>query len=461
MQAFARPARRRQREEVPVAARQSSSREHVAELRLEEDTHEALQDGTDRAGGIGVAGEEALLECAVARQGAASGHTERDDVTRTVEAIPEAHKRLTVARRVEAGDELRRRWAHLVEHALELPAEEIDASIGQTRGQQRDDFSVARIRITERKSDGVALDPGGVVEVAVELLERFAQCAGSSHSPLTRMITCSAVAKLRDVGVCGLGVIGCAVCRALDGGIPGLRLGGAMTRSRAAGEAFLATLQSAPPFLPLEDLIATCDLIVEASTQSHLAEVAPKVLQAGRDLVVLSAGGLLGRGDWVALAEANRCRIYVPSGAIAGLDGVKGASVGAVTSVTMETRKPPRGLAGAPWIVQQKIDLDAITKETLIFEGPATEACRAFPANVNVVAALSLAGVGPERTRIKIYAVPGLGRNQHRVTIEGEFGRLSVELENVPSENPKTGKLSYLSTIALLRQLGAPLVVGT
>jgi len=176
---------------------------------------------------------------------------------------------------------------------------------------------------------------------------------------------------------------------------------------------------------------------------------------------VLSCGGLLGRGEWMALAEANRCRIYVPSGAIAGLDGVKGASVGAVTSVTMETRKPPRGLAGAPWIVQQKIDLNAITKETLIFEGPATEACRAFPANVNVVAALSLAGVGPERTRIKIYAVPGLGRNQHRVTIEGEFGRLSVELENVPSENPKTGKLSYLSTIALLRQLGAPLVVGT
>jgi aspartate dehydrogenase len=275
------------------------------------------------------------------------------------------------------------------------------------------------------------------------------------------MITCPAVAKVRDVGVCGLGVIGRAICRALDAGIPGLRLGGAMTRRRADGEAFLAALTSAPPFLPLDDLIATCDLIVEASAQAHLAEIAPRALGAGRDLVVLSCGGLLGRGDWMALAEANRCRIYVPSGAIAGLDGVKGASVGAVASVTMETRKPPRGLAGAPWIVQQKIDLDAITKETLIFEGPATEACRAFPANVNVVAALSLAGVGPDRTRIKIYAVPDLGRNQHRVTIEGEFGRLSVELENVPSENPKTGKLSYLSTIALLRQLGASLIVGT
>src|SRR5262249_60650002 len=111
---------------------------------------------------------------------------------------------------------------------------------------QRDDLLVRRIRKTERESDGVALDPGGVVEVAVELLERFAQCAGSSHSPLTRMITCSAVAKLRDVGVCGLGVIGRAVCHALDRGIPGLRLGGALTRRPAAGEGLLAPVPAPP-----------------------------------------------------------------------------------------------------------------------------------------------------------------------------------------------------------------------
>jgi aspartate dehydrogenase len=96
----------------------------------------------------------------------------------------------------------------------------------------------------------------------------------------------------------------------------------------------------------------------------------------------------------------------------------------------------------------------------VIFEGPATEACRAFPANVNVLAALSLAGIGPEKTRIRIWAVPGLTRNQHRITIEGEFGSLRIEVENVPSENPRTGKLSYLSTIALLRDLGATLRVG-
>lgn len=267
--------------------------------------------------------------------------------------------------------------------------------------------------------------------------------------------------KQRAVGVIGLGAIGRAVCRALDQGIPGLRLAGALARERGRAEKFLAGLAGPPPFLPLDDLIAASDLVVEASTQAHLEEIAPRALAAGRDLVVLSCGGLLGRADWLALAAANHCRIHVPSGAIAGLDGVKGARAGAVSRVSMETRKPPRGLAGAPWIVQHAIDLDAIRQETLVFEGPATEACRAFPANVNVLAALSLAGIGPELTRIRIYAVPGLERNTHRVTLEGEFGRLTVEIENVPSENPRTGRLSYLSTIALLRDLGATLRVGT
>jgi aspartate dehydrogenase len=176
---------------------------------------------------------------------------------------------------------------------------------------------------------------------------------------------------------------------------------------------------------------------------------------------VLSVGGLVGVLDeWAALAEKHGGRILVPSGAIAGLDGVKGAREAAITSVTMETRKPPRGLAGAPWIEEQGIDLDAIREETLIFEGPAGEAVRAFPANVNVVAALSLAGIGPERTRIKIYAVPGQRHNQHRIAVEGEFGRLTIEVENVPSENPRTGKLSYLSAIAMLRELGSPTRIG-
>jgi len=266
---------------------------------------------------------------------------------------------------------------------------------------------------------------------------------------------------LRTVGVVGLGVIGRAVCRALDAGIPGLRLAGGLARDAGKARDFLDSLPSRPPLLALEDLVAASDVVVEASTRAHLEAFAPVALAAGRDLVVLSCGALLDHPEWTALAESKRARIHVPSGAIAGLDGLKGARVGAMSSVTMETRKPPRGLAGAPWIVAHGIDLDAITEETLIFEGPAREACRAFPANVNVLAAVSLAGIGPERTRSRIYAVPGLDRNRHRVRAEGEFGALTIEIENVPSENPRTGRLSYLSTIALLRDLGASLRVGT
>ena len=263
------------------------------------------------------------------------------------------------------------------------------------------------------------------------------------------------------VGIVGLGAIGRKVCEALAAGIPGLTLAAATSRDRDRGERFLKNLSTPPPWVELDELVRISDIVVEASTQAHLAEIAPRALGAGRTLVVLSCGGLLGRDDWIALAGRTGGRILVPSAAIAGLDGVKGARVGAVSSVHMETRKPPRGLAGAPWIEEQQIDLGAMTTETLIFDGSARDACRAFPANVNVVAALSLAGVGPDRTRIRIFAVPGLARNQHRIRVQGEFGVLTVEIENVPSENPRTGKLSYLSTIALLRELGAPLRVGT
>jgi aspartate dehydrogenase len=255
------------------------------------------------------------------------------------------------------------------------------------------------------------------------------------------------------VGIVGMGVIGTHLAKAIENGIPGVALAGVSVRAATKAGGF--------PAFSIETLIQRSDLIVEAATQAALREFGARVLCCGRHLMVLSVGALVGVLDeWARLAEKHGCRILVPSGAIAGLDGMKGAREGAITTVTMETRKPPRGLVGAPYIVEQGIDLDAIREETLIFEGPATEAVRAFPANVNVVAALSLAGVGPERTRIKLFAVPGQERNQHRITVEGEFGRMRVEVENVPSENPRTGRLSYLSAIAMLRELGAPVHVG-
>jgi aspartate dehydrogenase len=232
-------------------------------------------------------------------------------------------------------------------------------------------------------------------------------------------------------GIVGMGVIGHRVAEALTRGIPGAVLVGVSVRN--------ATTAGGYPVLPLPTLIERADLVVEAATQASLRN-GPAVLAAASTSWCSRSGPGGRAGQWAGSPKHGR--ILVPSGAIAGLDGEKGAREGTITAVTMETRKPPRGLAGAPYIEQHRIDLDAITTETLIFEGPATDAVKAFPANVNVVAALSLAGIGPDRTRIKLYAVPGQARNQHRITVEGEFGTLRIEVENVPSENPRTGRLS-------------------
>jgi aspartate dehydrogenase len=265
------------------------------------------------------------------------------------------------------------------------------------------------------------------------------------------------------LGIVGVGTIGRAVCRAVDAGeVPGAVLAGLHSRDRAKAAAFAATLKSPPPVLDLDGCIAAADLLIEAATAAALEDLAPRALAAGKSLVVLSAGGLLEYAEWAEAARRTGARIYVPSGAILGLDGLKGARVGRIEAVTLVTRKPPRGLAGAPYVVERGIALEALTEETVLFEGTAREACKAFPANVNVSAALSLAGVGPDRTRVRVVAVPGLARNTHDIEVTGEFGRLTAHIENVPSEeNPRTGKLSALSTIALLKDLTSPLRVGT
>jgi aspartate dehydrogenase len=221
-------------------------------------------------------------------------------------------------------------------------------------------------------------------------------------------------------------------------------------------------LRHQPAVLPLDQLIAACDLVIEAATQDALSTIAPPTLVAGKDLMVLSVGGLLDHPEWSDLAAQHSCRIYVPSGAIVGLDGVKGACVGHIESVTITSRKPPTGLAGAPYVEEQGIDVFALSTETVIFEGTARQACKGFPANVNVSAALSLAGIGPDQTRIRILVAPGSTRNTHDVEVIGEFGRLTTRIENVPSDtNPRTGKLSYLSAIAMLKEMTSPVRLGT
>ena len=128
----------------------------------------------------------------------------------------------------------------------------------------------------------------------------------------------------------------------------------------------------------------------------------------------------------------------------------------------MITRKPPRGLLGAPYLDEHGIDIAGLAEPKLVFSGTARAAARGFPANVNVAAALALAGIGPDRTSVEIWADPGVTRNIHRIEVEAEAARFSMQIENVPSEeNPRTGRLTALSVIAALKKLVSPLAVGT
>lgn len=265
------------------------------------------------------------------------------------------------------------------------------------------------------------------------------------------------------VGVVGCGTIGGEICRALDAGLVQATLAGISDVDLARAESLARSLKASVPVVPLADLIQASDLVVEAASRSAAPAIIRQALERSRDVVVMSVGGLLEVADeMLQLAQRHGRRLYVPSGAIAGLDAITGAMVSRVSKVTLTTRKPPRGLEGAPYVVEKGIDLKTLREPTVIFSGSAREAVPAFPANINVAAALSLAGIGPDKTEVRIIADPDCDKNIHEIEAEGDFGRLVTRMENVPSpNNPKTSYMAALSAIALLRRLTASLVVGT
>ena len=188
----------------------------------------------------------------------------------------------------------------------------------------------------------------------------------------------------------------------------------------------------------------------------------PAHAEAGKTVMVLSAGALLPRPDSSPWRNTHGGQIIVPTGALLGLDAVTAAAEGSIHTVRMITRKPPTGLAGAPYLVANGISVEDLTRPKCVFSGTAREAAAGFPANVNVAAALSLAGIGPDRTTTEIWADPALTRNCHHHRGRRRLGAaFTLTIENIPSENPKTGRITALSVIAALRKLGAPLQVGT
>ncbi len=269
------------------------------------------------------------------------------------------------------------------------------------------------------------------------------------------------------VGIGGFGAIGAKVARALDlnglnGGMPGIKLVAISARDHDGARERMRDMTNPPPVVGLAELAGLADVVVECAPAAVFAEVAEAAVEAGRIFIPLSCGALLQHPDLEARAAETGARIIVPTGALVGLDAVRAASEGVVHSVHMVTRKPPNGLAGAPHLVENNISVENLTAAKLVFEGTARAAAKAFPANVNVAAALSMAGNGPDNTSIEIWADPGVSRNTHTINLDSDATRFEMTIEGIPSpENPATGLLTPLSVLATLRGLVSPLKVGT
>jgi aspartate dehydrogenase len=263
------------------------------------------------------------------------------------------------------------------------------------------------------------------------------------------------------VGIAGLGAVGLEVGRRIEAGIPGLVLAAVSVRDVEKAKRNLPAVGARVPVVAAEALAETCDLVVECLPPAMFRAVASSAIERGRLFMPLSVGQLLENWDLVARARETGARILVPTGALIGLDTVRAAAEGTIRSVTMITRKPPGGLEGAPYLVERGISLKGLNTAKKVFDGSARDGARGFPANVNVAAALSLAGIGPDKTRLEIWADPALERNTQRIEVDADTASFSMAIENVPSENPKTGRIVALSTIATLRGLVAELKVGT
>lgn len=264
------------------------------------------------------------------------------------------------------------------------------------------------------------------------------------------------------VSIGSLGTVGYAVARRLDQGVEGLSLVAVSARDEARARARVSDFRHSVAVVPLSELAEVSDVVVECAPAEVFEQIATPAILAGRVLVPISVGALLEHWSLVSLAESTGARIIVPSGALLGLDAVRAACEGRIESVRMVTRKPPRGLAGAPYLKAHGIDVSNLDAPLKVFEGTAREGAAGFPANVNVAAALGLAGIGPDHTELEIWADPTVSRNTHHIIVEADSARFELSIENVPTEeNPRTGRLVAHSVVATLRRLTAPLTVGT
>jgi len=265
------------------------------------------------------------------------------------------------------------------------------------------------------------------------------------------------------LAVAGLGAIGMEDARAVDAGkVSGIELAADSAKNRSAALSRVSDFERPPEVAKLSQLASQADVIVECAPAAAFEEVARPCIAAGRVFMPLSVGALLQHMELIDQAAQTGARIIVPTGALIGLDTVRAMAIGTIHRVSLQTHKPPKGLAGAPYLVKNNISVDDLTEQKMLFKGNARQAAIGFPANVNVAAALALAGIGADDTEVEIWADPSIDRNRQSVTIQSDVGEASMTMSNIPSEeNPRTGRIVANSIIASLLRLTSPMVVGS
>lgn len=260
------------------------------------------------------------------------------------------------------------------------------------------------------------------------------------------------------IGVIGCGAIGSVLCRFIENELDDSELAAICDVDKEKASKLAGSLNSKPVVTDIDDLIDKSEIIIEAVGTGIVRELLEKCIKNKKHLMVMSVGGVVQN---IELLDKLTARLFIPSGAICGIDGVKAANIEDIESAVITSTKSPKSLAGAPYILENNIDLSEIKKKTTIFEGNAYDAIKGFPKNVNVSAVLSLAGIGAEKTKVKVVVDPNIKRNMHEIEVVGTFGKLYTKTENVLSPlNPKTSHMAVLSACATLRRLTGFVKIG-
>lgn len=273
----------------------------------------------------------------------------------------------------------------------------------------------------------------------------------------------SAKSKLK-IGILGCGAIGSriakSVCEELS---PYCRLSGFYDNDPQKMQSLAKSLQKhSLPKQSLKDLIKSCDLMVEAVNATHTEKFVDQALKARKHVLAMSVGKLLGQKKLFAAAAKNRCHLLIPSGAIAGLDAIKAASLVQVDEIVLTSRKPLNGFSQSDYLTKHNVTLAQITKETVLFSGSVDEAVKYFPQNINVAATIALASGLTSKIRVRIITSPEYKSNSHEIEISGAFGRIVTKAENVTCpDNPKTSYLAVLSAIRTLKDFCSGNRIGT